>query len=47
MPREVAAKGYGSAFICHRRFQEWVRTGVLQKPWVRLLEECDGVRGVK
>jgi transposase len=40
-------KEYGSGSTCHRRFQEWVRTGVFQKLWVRLLKICDDMRGIK
>jgi putative transposase len=40
-------KEYGSGSTCHRRFQEWVRLGVFQKLWVRLLEIYDDVRGIK
>jgi transposase len=42
LPRE-----YGSGSSCHRRFQQWVRTGgVFQKLLVRLLEIYDYVRGI-
>ncbi len=41
-------KEYGSgSTTCHRRFQEWVRLGVFQKLWVRLLKICDDIRGIK
>lgn len=40
-------KEYGSGSTCHRRFQEWVRSGVFQKLWVRLLKIYDDVRGIK
>jgi transposase len=40
-------KEYDSGSTCHRRFQEWVRSGVFQKLWVRLLEVYDDVRGIK
>ena len=40
-------KEYGSGSTCHRRFQEWVRSGVFQKLWVRLLEIYDDARGIK
>lgn len=40
-------KEYGSGSTCHRRFQEWVRTGVFQKLWIRLLEIYDYVRRIK
>ena len=38
---------YGSGSTCHRRFQEWVRKGVFQKLWVKLLERYDGLRGIR
>jgi transposase len=40
-------KEYGSGSTCHRRFQQWVRTGVFQKLWVRLLKIYDYIRGIK
>jgi len=33
LPRE-----FGSGATCHRRFSEWVRLGVFEKIWERLLE---------
>jgi transposase len=45
--RKSLPKEYGSASTCHRRFQEWVRSGVFQKLWVRLLEVYDDVHGIK
>ena len=38
---------YGSGFTCHRRFQEWVRIGVFQKLWIKLLEQYDEIRGIE
>ena len=38
---------YGSGSTCHRRFQQWVRKGVFQKLWVRLLKIYDEIRGIK
>jgi transposase len=38
---------YGSGSTCHRRFQEWVRKGVFQKLWVKLLERYDELRGIR
>ena len=38
---------YGSGSTCHRRFQEWVRIGVFQKLWVKLLQRYDGLRGIR
>jgi transposase len=40
-------KEYGSGSTCHRRFQEWMRLGVFQKLWIRLLEIYDYVRGIE
>ena len=37
---------YGSGSTCHRRFQEWVRKGVFQKLWVKLLERYDELKGI-
>lgn len=39
-------KEYGSGSTCHRRFQEWVQSGVFQKLWVRL-KIYDDTRGIK
>jgi len=38
---------YGSGSTCHRRFQEWVKAGVFQKLWVKLLERYDELRGIR
>ena len=38
---------YGSGSTCHRRFQEWVRIGVFQKLWMKLLERYDEIRGIE
>jgi len=38
---------YGSGSTCHRRFQEWVRIGVFQRLWVKLLERYDEFRGIR
>lgn len=42
LPRE-----YGSGSTCHRRFQQWVKEGVFEKIWVKLLERYDDIRGIK
>jgi transposase len=39
-------KEYGSGSTAHRRFQQWVREGVFERVWVRLLEEYDDIRGI-
>lgn len=44
---KMLPKEYGSGSTCHRRFQEWVRMGVFQKLWVRLLKIYDDIRGIK
>jgi transposase len=40
-------KEYGSGSTCHRRFHEWIQSGVFQKLWVRLLEIYDDARGIR
>jgi transposase len=42
LPRE-----YGSGSTCHRRFQQWIRIGVFQKLWIRLLKIYDDIQGIK
>ena len=44
---KMLPKEYGSGSTCHRRFQQWVRKGVFQKLWVRLLKIYDDIRGIK
>lgn len=44
---KMLPKEYGSGSTCHRRFQEWVRIGVFQKLWVRLLKIYDDLHGIK
>ena len=44
---EGLPKEYGSGSTAHRRFQQWVREGVFERMWVRLLEEYDDVQGIK
>lgn len=44
---KMLPKEYGSGSTCHRRFQEWVKMGVFQKLWVRLLNIYDDIRGIK
>jgi putative transposase len=39
-------KEYGSGSTAHRRFQQWVKEGVFERVWVRLLEEYDDIRGI-
>ena len=42
LPRE-----YGSGSTCHRRFQEWVQSGVFSKLWARLLKIYDNKKKFK
>ena len=44
---KMLPKEYGSGSTCHRRFQQWVRMGIFQKLWVRLLKIYDGIHGIK
>lgn len=37
---------FGSGSTCHRRFSEWVRTGVFQRVWARVLREYDRRHGI-
>ncbi len=39
-------KEYAPGSTCHRRFQEWVRKGVFQKVWQRLLDRYDEQKGI-
>jgi transposase len=41
LPRE-----YGSASICHRRFQEWRQLGMFDKLWTILLKLYDIKKGI-
>jgi transposase len=44
--KEMLPKEYGSGSTCHRRFQHWVRMGIFQKLWVKLLKIYDDIRGI-
>lgn len=44
---KMLPKDYGSGSTCHRRFQQWVRLGVFQKLWSRLLRVYNDVKGIK
>lgn len=44
---KMLSKDYGSGSTCHRRFQQWVRLGVFQRLWIRLLQVYDDVKGIK
>ncbi len=41
IPRE-----YVSGSTCHTRFQEWVRLGVFQKVWKKILGKYDSIKGI-
>lgn len=41
VPREIV-----SGSTCHRRFSDWVRSGVFAKLWVVLLEHYDDLKGI-
>ena len=38
---------FGSGSTCHKRFQEWERTGVFEKLWAKLLTRYDELRGIR
>lgn len=38
---------YGSGSTCHRRFQQWVRQGVFERIWIRLLKRYGDIKGIK
>ena len=40
-------KEYGSGSTCHRRFQEWVQSYILDRIWTRLLKIYYNRRGIK
>lgn len=44
---KMLAREYGSGSTCHRRFQQWVRLGVFQRLWIRLLQVYDDAKGIK
>ena len=35
---KMLPKEYGSGSTCHRRFQEWVQSGIFDRLWTRLLK---------
>jgi transposase len=41
LPRE-----FGSGSTCHRRFQEWVQSGVFLRLWAQVLGEYDQRHGI-
>jgi transposase len=45
---KMLSRDYGSGSTCHRRFQQWVRVGVFQRLWIRLLLQVyDDLEGIK
>ena len=44
---KAVPKEFGSGSTCHKRFQEWERTGVFAKLWEKLLERYDELHGIK
>jgi transposase len=44
---KMLPRDYGSGSTCHRRFQQWVRLGVFQRLWLRLLQVYDDIKGIK
>jgi transposase len=44
--KQVPKKEFASGSVCHARFQEWVRMGVFQKVWKRLLHEYEELKGI-
>lgn len=44
---KMLSRDYGSGSTCHRRFQQWVRLGVFQRLWIRLLQVYNDVKGIK
>ncbi len=41
VPKEDA-----SGSVCHARFQQWVKKGVFQKVWQRLLDRYDELKSI-
>jgi len=39
--KKVPKEEYASGSVCHARFQEWVKMGVFQKVWKKLLKRYD------
>jgi len=44
---KMLPKEYGSGSTCHRRFQQWIKTGVFKKMWIMLLDLYDHEKGIK
>ncbi|NOJ29032.1 MAG: hypothetical protein DA328_02570 [Nitrososphaeraceae archaeon] len=39
---KMLPKEYGSSSTCHRRYQQWIQSGIFDKLWIRLLKLYDG-----
>ena len=44
---KMLPKEYGSGSTCHRRFQQWIKYGIFDKLWSRLLKVYDNKIGIK
>jgi len=44
---KMAPKEFGSGSTCHKRFQEWVASGVFLSTWQLLLRRYDELRGIQ
>ena len=44
---KAVPKEFGSGSTCHKRFQEWQRTGVFAQLWEKLLGRYDELHGIK
>jgi len=44
---KAVPKEFGSGSTCHKRFQEWERSGVFEKLWAKLLARYDQLRGIQ
>lgn len=44
---KMLPKEYGSGSTCHKRFQQWIKTGVFKKMWIMLLDLYDHEKGIK
>jgi transposase len=44
---KMLPKEFGSGSTCHRRFQEWVQSGIFKKISIRLLKEYHNKKGFK
>ena len=44
---KAVPKEFGSDSTCHKRFQQWQRTGVFAQLWEKLVERYDELHGIK